>query len=570
LSPFGDPSTEQIVGTGWPESMSIADRAYVSWFGPAPHVRAYGLSGSADQPLALPGSLRSVHPGSLTAANGHVAFTGLVTGSTTPVSYRLSPGRPAAPLPNPSPAAAAPYQWCAPDRLVGALADAGRTVVALVSAPSGETEPLAELPSELDPGLSAAQGRLIHLAPSARGMNAPALVLHDLHSKSHRVLMKSAPGRVLRRAQLAPDGVRVACVLATAAGPELRLLDLDRGYMSSPVRIESEGRPRWSPDSSSVSLVTDHWPRRQVVVVDAADGSSHTWAVPGQSVTDVGYLPEGGHVVIASDYTSVPGVYRLMKDDRVTRLAFAGGQQMPGTVDQPRPPSGDVDIPCLRVAPQGQCAGVVVMVHGGPASAWYCGFSPFVTALVEAGFSVVLANPRGSTVPGVALPHLAPGRYGVDDASDVEAVCRHVMSSLPAGTPLFLFGHSYGGFLANQVATHLVGQVAGLVLSSSYARPHDLLDCSEPARRFLRHAWPTLPPTPEPVGFAVPTLMVHGEEDPTVPLEVARDVFGREARAGCRFVVLAGEAHSARSPRGLAQLTGAVLSFLIERCDHNG
>lgn len=567
----GDQSLGEAIAAGWSETVTAGpDDLVLGYFGAESPLRRYPVAAPPGvrlpEEVALPAEVRGIRPGSVDVGGAAVVLVGDTAGTSPAALLVAAPETPAVRLPEPPTAVRRPYAFADRGLLTATVPGGDGTVVGTLATAGGTVTPVEAVPAGFDPDADAVGDRLIHLRPGGAGAPGPTLVHHDLGSGSRTVLLASARGTVLRRARLSPDGRRVACLLATAQGPELLVLSLDSGSMSRPLRVPGGGAPCWAPGSDRVALVTDHWPRRQVLVVDVPSGPARLHPVDGMTVGDVAFLPDGTLAVLASTVTTAPAVHRLDPADGRARTLLRPGYRTDATVTALRIPAGEIRVPTILAVPVRPPRGVVVMLHGGPAGAWHENFSPFVAALVAGGLAVALVNPRGSSVLDGGLPPLRPGRFGVDDVADVAGVCESLRADGPtAGLPVILFGHSYGGFLAYRAAALFAG-VSGLVLSSAYTDPRDLLGSPDrDVRRFVEHAWPELPTGGRAGGFPVPALVVHGEHDRTLPLPIVEQAYGRESRPDSTFRVLPGEGHAVRTAAGLRRLLEVVMRFIEER-----
>jgi alpha-beta hydrolase superfamily lysophospholipase len=107
--------------------------------------------------------------------------------------------------------------------------------------------------------------------------------------------------------------------------------------------------------------------------------------------------------------------------------------------------------------------GLVVIAHG--ASEHSGRYDRFAKALNASGFAVVAIDHRGhgytgkSTGPGVM--GTGGGQAVVDDLHELRAAST---SSVPAGTPVFLFGHSMGSLIGlAYLAQHAEGLAGGVL-----------------------------------------------------------------------------------------------------------
>ncbi len=202
-------------------------------------------------------------------------------------------------------------------------------------------------------------------------------------------------------------------------------------------------------------------------------------------------------------------------------------------------------------------------LHGGPTDQWQVTFMPRIAYWRAQGWNVLVPDHRGSTGHGRAYQQALRGRWGDLDVSDIVDVINHAHTNgwgSPARTAIV--GSSAGGFTALGVvaATHR------LVAAAVVAYPvTDLSDLAERSHRFERHYTDSLVgPLPDaaalhrqrsPVNFAeqltsVPLLVMHGDNDPVVPVEQSKALVERCLAAGglVEFVIYEGEGHGFRKP----------------------
>ena len=205
----------------------------------------------------------------------------------------------------------------------------------------------------------------------------------------------------------------------------------------------------------------------------------------------------------------------------------------------------------------------ICWLHGGPTDQWQVTFMPRVAYWRAQGWDVLVPDHRGSTGHGREYQQALRGRWGELDVADVAAVVRHVHGSgLAEPARTVLIGGSAGGFTVLGVLRHHPGSAAAAVVAYPVA---DLADLAERSHRFERHYTRTLvgepPPPPaiderardrSPTWFAdritTPLLVLHGEDDPVVPVGQSRVLVERMRAAGAtvELVVYPGEGHGFR------------------------
>lgn len=180
---------------------------------------------------------------------------------------------------------------------------------------------------------------------------------------------------------------------------------------------------------------------------------------------------------------------------------------------------------------------MVVMPHGGPESRDYYGYDPIAQFLAQQGYLVVQPNFRGSKGFGEAFAKAGNGQWGKRMQDDVTDAVKHMIASGAAdGAKVCIVGSSYGGYAA----------LAGVTLTPelykcavSIAGVSDLVEMLKIERRdnggesngyyYWRYsigdpdkdkaALEAVSPRKLAKNVAAPVLLIHGEDDETVPIQ---------------------------------------------------
>ncbi|MGA1551093.1 MAG: prolyl oligopeptidase family serine peptidase, partial [Ilumatobacteraceae bacterium] len=188
-------------------------------------------------------------------------------------------------------------------------------------------------------------------------------------------------------------------------------------------------------------------------------------------------------------------------------------------------------------------------------------------------------DPRGSTGHGRAYTDALRGGWGRLDTDDVLAVAEHCQSSgWSTRDTTVVMGSSSGGLV---VLNALIG--AGPIVAGIALYPvSDLVGLAEHTHRFEAHYTDGLvgPPGSDalvansPISRAAEIsghlLVMHGTEDPVVPIEHTRRLAAAldPARVEARIVELEDEGHGFRSPENRRleyDLVGEFLAGVIGR-----
>jgi len=215
---------------------------------------------------------------------------------------------------------------------------------------------------------------------------------------------------------------------------------------------------------------------------------------------------------------------------------------------------------------------VVVKVHGGPEAQAMQIFDPEIQALAAAGYGVVVPNVRGSTGYGKRYASLDDTTRRLDSVRDLHSVHGALESLGFDSGRAALWGGSYGGYmtlagLAFQpelwaAGVDIVG-ISNLVTflenTSEYRRAHrereygSLID----DRDFLTEASPLT----HVEAIRAPLFVIHGRNDPRVPLTEAEQLVASLGRRGvrCELRIYDDEGHGlARLPNRLDAYPRAI------------
>jgi dipeptidyl aminopeptidase/acylaminoacyl peptidase len=247
------------------------------------------------------------------------------------------------------------------------------------------------------------------------------------------------------------------------------------------------------------------------------------------------------------------------------------------------PSSEGTQIEGILTYPVGYEAGrrypLLIMAHGGPAKAFKREFDarPDVFPIAVAssqGYVVLRPNPRGSSGYGKAFRLANAKDWGGGDYRDVMAGAEHVITmGIADADRIGMLGWSYGGYLAAWAITQthrlkaaLVG--AGMSDLVSYAVTTE--QASQMLDIFGAEPWqaPALYADRSPISHAgaveTPTLMLHGEADPRVPVSQSYEFYGALKRRGVpvELVVYPGMGHDPDAdPAQLLDIIGRSQAF---------
>lgn len=217
---------------------------------------------------------------------------------------------------------------------------------------------------------------------------------------------------------------------------------------------------------------------------------------------------------------------------------------------------------------------LVLIVHGGPTSAYReTWLDPFAQFLAAAGFAVLRPNPRGSIGRGVAFADAVIGDPGGKDFQDcLRGVDYVIQQGWVDPNRTGIFGWSYGGFMTAWAVTQTTRFKAAVMGAgvSDFHSFHAQANIQDWDMRVL-----TADPLERPevyrersaITFAArvttPTLIVHGEEDPSVPVNQAYAFYRalKERGVPTQLAVYPREGHGFRERDHLRDLYARLVGW---------
>ena len=210
----------------------------------------------------------------------------------------------------------------------------------------------------------------------------------------------------------------------------------------------------------------------------------------------------------------------------------------------------------------------VVYVHGGPEGQFRPYFSRLFQYLLHCGLGVAAPNVRGSTGYGKAFAEADNYRKRMDSVKDLESVTRELVRlGLTRPGQLGIVGGSYGGFMVLAAITEYPDLFSAAVDFVGIVDFVNFLKNTKPYRRALREAeygplsdeefLRSISPRHKLDRVRTPLFVVHGRNDPRVPVSEAEEVFrtlndlGREVE----YLVFEDEGH------GIAKLENRLVFY---------
>ena len=212
-------------------------------------------------------------------------------------------------------------------------------------------------------------------------------------------------------------------------------------------------------------------------------------------------------------------------------------------------------------------------MHGGPESQYRGQLNPVVSYLVARGMAVAAPNVRGSTGYGRDFHHLDDVELRLDSVRDLAELGRVLGAG--NGTPVAVMGGSYGGYMTMAAITEhpelwsaavnivgIVNFVTFLERTGSYRRALREAEYGslEHDRAFLER----ISPIYKVDRIACPLMVVHGANDPRVPVSEAEQVVAalRERGGEVAYLRYEDEGHGITKLRNRLDCYPQIAAFL--------
>lgn len=391
-----------------------------------------------------------------------------------------------------------------------------------------------------------------------------------------------------------PDGRYLAYRTQLRAGYESdrwRLAVMNRATGEARILTESLDRWvnsfAWSPDSSQLFFTLEDRGRQGIQMVPVGGGAARVVASGASTLDDIQFTPDGKTMVYTESSASRPS--------EIYRVSSSGGSATPLTRLNDRllsqyelnPPeefwtagAEQAQVHSFLLKPPGFQSNrkypALMLIHGGPQSAWGHNWSYRWNAQVfaAAGYVVVMPNPRGSTGYGQKFIDEINGDWGGRVYQDLMAVADAV-ARLPFVDPdrMAAAGASYGGYMVNWILGHtsrfkaLVSHAGVFDLRSKFGETEELWF---PLWEFRGAPWddPQMyerwSPSYFVKEFKTPTLVTHGELDFRVPYGQGLQLFTalQLQKVPSKLIVFPDEGHWINQPQNSVFWYRNVIAWL--------
>ncbi len=214
------------------------------------------------------------------------------------------------------------------------------------------------------------------------------------------------------------------------------------------------------------------------------------------------------------------------------------------------------------VAPIGELPPLIIMPHGGPTGHTSPGLAlDPVQFYTSRGYAFVAINYTGSSGHGKTYRESLFGRWGIVDTDDVaEMVAYLAQQGRIDGRRVGVQGGSAGGYnVLNSLCLYPDTYAAGICICGVSDVKALTVGTHKMESRYMEVLMDVVGKSPEeqnrvyeersPLNFAdkitAPLLLIHGEDDPVVPIEQSRQVMRKiQERGGTvKLIAVPGEGH---------------------------
>lgn len=345
----------------------------------------------------------------------------------------------------------------------------------------------------------------------------------------------------------------------------------------------------WSPDSTRLFFTMEDRGRHGLQMISVNGGASRAIISGPSSLDDVQFTSDGRTIIYTEQTGSRPTeIYRATSNGGtgvdLTRLndSLTAGYSLPPLEEFWVDGAEKTRVHSFVVKPPGfdpsKKYPVLFLIHGGPQGAWgeSWGYRWNPHVFANAGFVVVMPNPRGSTGYGQKFIDDINGDWGGKAYDDIMAVVDYVSTQPYVDADrMVAAGASYGGYMIDWILGH-TGRFKGLV---SHAGVYDLRSMAGateelwfPIWEFKGMPWdnPDMyakwSPSYFVKDFKTPTLVIDGELDFRVPYTQSLQLFTalQLQKVPSKLMIFPDEGHWIQKPQNSVLWYQTVLDWLGE------
>jgi dipeptidyl aminopeptidase/acylaminoacyl peptidase len=357
-----------------------------------------------------------------------------------------------------------------------------------------------------------ADGKSVYCASTADGRDMTALAQIDIASGQLRYLEK--PEHEVEGVLASPKGRWLAWLFNVEGKSEIKLRDLKSGQTISPsgLPLGVVTQLEFSQDDNKLAFVFDG-PRYNMDV--------WIWDLTNNKLRQLTHSSRAG--IPFTKFVEPELIRYKTFDDRTIPAWFY--RPLSSKNGNGQPP-------------------VIVYPHGGPEGQTRPDFVGLFQYFLERGYAVLAPNVRGSTGYGTAYMNLDNTTKRMDSVADL-AHAAYWLRDQKQGDPkrLAVYGGSYGGFMVLASVTHypdlwaagidvvgIANFVTFMEKTGAYRRAHREAEYGN--LREHREFFEKISPIHHVDKIKCPMMVIHGANDPRVPVEEAEQIVSALKKRG--------------------------------------
>lgn len=254
----------------------------------------------------------------------------------------------------------------------------------------------------------------------------------------------------------------------------------------------------------------------------------------------------------------------IYREPELIRYTSFDGLEIPAFLYLPERAVNSADLP------------VVINIHGGPEGQSVSSFAPLTQYWLQAGYAVVFPNVRGSTGYGKTYMHMDDVEKRLDSVADIAELHNYIKDRDGLdGSRVVLLGGSYGGFMVLAGLAFYPELWAAGVDIVGISNFVSFLENTSAYRRKLREAeygsltndrdfLESASPLNHVDKIKAPLFVIHGKNDPRVPLSEAEQIHSLLTDRGIdtKLRVYDDEGHGISKLKNRLDLWPQVVDFL--------
>jgi len=333
----------------------------------------------------------------------------------------------------------------------------------------------------------------------------------------------------------------------------------------------------WSPDSKTIYFTAENETQKPIYAMAARFGAQPKQIISDTYNTAISFSADGKTLAFERTSLTLPAeIFAASGDGSGVRQlthqneAILAGLEMnpPGTFWFDGAEGTKVQAMLLR-PPKFDATKkypLLVLLHGGPQTMWAnsWGYRWNAQVFSAAGYVTLMINRRGSTGYGQKFTDEITNDWGGKAYVDVMSGVDYTLKNYPFvdGARMAAAGGSYGGYMADWIATHtgrfkaiishasVYDKVAMYATEELWFEEHDMLGTPWSNPESYKK-WAPVTYAGELGKFKTPTLVIAGERDYRVPYTQSLEFFNALQRQGVpsKLVVFPDEGHWVLKPQ---------------------